>query len=245
MPLVPLTLDLLKRTLGQLADSSCNSRRMLSLGYPDVLANREQIASIFGAAVAEQIAYRSDSAQVQRWHQSGPIGEALPEAGSLVRALGYELDVVDVFAARGGELLADLNEPLPASFRERYALVLDSGTCEHCFNIAQAARNAAEAVALHGVVIHGSPLNMFNHGFYNLNPTWYYDFYETNGFVVEYLRLVENAVSAPRIGKVPPFNRFGGVPDNSSLLVVARRTELKPIRWPVQRKYRENPALRG
>jgi hypothetical protein len=95
------------------------------------------------------------------------------------------------------------------------------------------------------VVIHGSPLNMFNHGFYNLNPTWYYDFYETNGFVVDYLRLIENAVSAPRIGKVPPFNRFGGVPDNSSLLVVARRTELKPIRWPVQRKYRENPALRG
>jgi hypothetical protein len=245
MPLVPLTLDLLKRSLSQLEESPCASRRVLSLGYPDVLASRSQIASIFGATIAELIDFRSDSAEVQRWHQAGPNGEALPEAGSLMRALGFELDVVDVFAARGGELIADLNEPLPESFRERYAVVLDFGTCEHCFNIAQAARNAAEAVALDGLVIHGSPLNMFNHGFYNLNPTWYYDFYETNGFVVEYLRLIENAVSAPRIGKVPPYEGFRGVPENSSLLVVARRTELKPVRWPMQRKYRNNPALRG
>lgn len=167
------------------------------------------------------------------------------EADQLFARLGYELEVFEVVAARGGEIVHDLNEPLPERYRERYAVVLDAGTLEHCFNIAQAARSVAEMVARGGAAIHGNPVNMYNHGFYNLNPTWYHDFYAHNGFEIELMRLVVDTVRNPRLAEAPPHARFHGVPEDTTILVVARRAEIRPVAWPVQRKYRDNPTLRG
>ncbi len=245
MALVALTLDLIKGLLPSLEAGGCNSRRIVSLGYPDILASPEQVRRIFGDDVFGQLRYREDSASIRRWHGSGGSAESskVVEASSLFSALGYELDVIDIVAARGGEIIHDLNEPLPQSLQCRYAVVIDAGTLEHCFNIAGAVRNVAALVTVGGVVMHGNPLNMYNHGFYNLNPTWYYDFYETNGFSVEFMKVVVDSVTAPKVGDVPPYGRFRSAPENSVLLVVVRRREEKPVVWPVQKKYRENPML--
>jgi len=159
--------------------------------------------------------------------------------------LGYDLEVLDVVEARGGELLHDLNEPVPTRLHRRYALVIDPGTLEHCFNVAQAACNLAEMVAPRGCVFHGNPLNMFNHGFYNFNPTWYRDFYAANGFEIELIEGVADMVRDPKRFEVPLIERFGGVPANASLYVLARRVADTRIRWPVQSKYVSNPALKA
>jgi hypothetical protein len=245
MALVPLTLDIVASILRNVEATGCSSRRVASLGYPDILAGEEHIREIFGNEIARQIEYRPDSASVLRWHHVDHRFDRVPDAASLFRTLGWDMEVVDIVAARGGEILQDLNTPVADRLKLRYAAVIDAGTLEHCFNIAQAACNIAEMVAVGGAVMHGNPLNMYNHGFYNLNPTWYFDFYGENGFVVEYIRLVDSPGAAPRLAEVPPYQRFGGVPENSSLLVVARRDDLCEIRWPVQRKYRDNPGLRG
>ena len=109
-----------------------------------------------------------------------------------------------------------------------------------------AATIIASAVALGGFVMHGNPLNMYNHGFYNLNPTWYHDFYEANGFTVESAHIVLDAVSeAPRVAAAPAFKRFWGIPDDATLLVIARRKTVTELKWPVQNKYRNNPTLGG
>ena len=139
----------------------------------------------------------------------------------------------------------DLNEPVPASLHRRYALIIDPGTLEHCFNIAQAAKNVAEMVAPGGWVFHGNPMNMFNHGFYNLNPTWYHDFYAANGFRVELVEGVANPVRGLQRFEVPLTGRYGGVPAESSLYVLARRESEAPVRWPTQTKYVKNPTLKG
>jgi hypothetical protein len=227
-----------------LAHEDCESQRILSLGYPDILALPEQLAELFGPQLLPAFQYREDSAQIARWH-------GLPETAPIVEAqnffalLGYDLEVLDVVEARGGEMVHDLNQPLPLQLHRRYALVIDPGTLEHCFNIAQAAKNVAEVVASGGCVFHGNPMNMYNHGFYNLNPTWYHDFYAANGFSVQLLEGVVNQVSQPGRFNVPRTTRFGAVPPESSLYVLARRVADVPVRWPTQSKYVNNPNLKA
>lgn len=246
MSLVPLTLYALKGALSTLAEHGCASRRILSLGYPDVLATSAQVGKIFGEAVAGRIPFRADSEEILKWHQVGNLSEGVIDARALFKAIGYELDVIDLVEARGGEILHDLNDPLPEALLGRYAAVLDAGTLEHCFNIAQAAKNVASAVAVGGFAMHGNPLNLYNHGFYNLNPTWYHDFYAANGFVVEHLVLVTDAVSeTPQIGTPPAHARFGNIPEGTTILAFARRKVAAPIKWPIQHKYVKNPTLRG
>jgi hypothetical protein len=241
MALVVPLLRVLGAALANLEAAGCSSRHVLSLGYPDVIATSEQIRAIFGERVASAVAHRVDSAAILQWHGMAASGR-VPEASSLLSLLGCELESVDIVAARGNEIIQDLNEPVGQHLFGRYAAVIDAGTLEHCFNVAQAARNIA---AMTGVVLHLNPLNMYNHGFYNFSPTWYQDFYETNGFVVERLEIVWNVAQAPSSAPAPAFQRFQGVPETSMLLAVARRREVREIRWPTQKKYRDNPALRG
>lgn len=242
MSLIPLTLDVIGRALKRTDPAVCTSRRVLSLGYPDVLASRAHLARLYPPEVLERVRYRTDAESILRWHGTGE--REMIDTPSLFEALGYALDVVDIVEARGGEIIADLNEPFPESMLAGYAAVIDAGTLEHCFNIGQAARNAAGAVAPGGFVMHGNPLNIYNHGFYNLNPTWYSDFYAANGFTVEQLDIVADVLRTPRLATPPPTARFNGAPENSTLLVVARRTRVQPITWPIQTKYVGNPTLR-
>lgn len=247
MALVALTLDLIKNLLPKIEARGCSSRRIMSLGYPDIIATTDQVRQIMGDDLFSQLKYRDDAAAILRWHSGGAGGKdgdgKVVDAGHLFSLLGYELDVLDLVEARGGELLHDLNVPLPPDLHRRYALVIDAGTLEHCFNIAQAVHNVADLVAVGGAVMHGNPISMYNHGFYNLNPTWYHDFYEANGFAIELLKLVVDPVKAPRMADLPPYERFSGVPENAVQMVVVRRDAVQPVVWPVQKKYRDNPLL--
>lgn len=128
------------------------AKRVLSLGYPDILATKEDIIHIFGV---EPAAYVTTG----KWHE---VHHPLPETVSLFNQLGAELECVDVYASRGIERIVDLNQPATLG---TYDVVLDLGTIEHCFNIAQALKNAVDAVAVGGRIFHTSPVTMINHGF--------------------------------------------------------------------------------
>lgn len=242
-----LTLEALKLVQqGLLASRSggCESQTVLSLGYPDILASADELQSLLGADIAAALSYRGDSEAIARWHAM-PAGTRIPEAVNFFVLLGYDLEVLDVATLRGGELLHDLNQPVPRDLHRRYALITDAGTLEHCFNIAQAAKNVAEMAAPGGCVLHVNPLNMYNHGFYNLNPTWYQDFYAANGFEIEALHAVADPVRARNRYAVPHTRRFRETLPDSSLYVLARRVSEKPIVWPTQTKYVNNPTLTG
>ena len=240
---VALPLEALRLIHLGLKDTRCESQTVLSLGYPDILALPEELAALFGAELLPAFEFRDDSSQIARWHGL-PESTRIVEAEHFLALLGYDLEVLDVVQARGGERVHDLNEPVPAQLHQRYALVIDPGTLEHCFNIAQAAKNLAEMVALGGCVFHGNPLNMFNHGFYNLNPTWYHDFYVANGFTVQLVEGVAQPTRQLTRFEVPLTGRFTGVPPESSLYVLARRDTDRPVHWPTQTKYVKNPTLK-
>jgi SAM-dependent methyltransferase len=218
-------------------------RRAISFGYPDILASEEQLFELFGNEVSRQLRFRPDSQAILKWHSATEHAERIVESRHFFSLIGYELTIADIARIRGDELLVDLNESLePVLASQPFDLVIDGGTAEHCFNIGQAFKNMAEVVKVGGYILHINPAAMFNHGFYNLNPTLYADFYGENGFTVLFLKAVANMVTAPQLIDVPPVQRIKELPIDASIVCVAQRASQQPVRWPMQAKYRFNPT---
>lgn len=200
--------------------------KILSLGYPDILATQEECREIFGVDPRGTINAGAQH-NVQR-----PLVETM----ELVKLLGSTLDCIDVYKWRGFEMVLDLNEPTGLG---RYDLVIDPGTTEHCFNVGQAIMNAANAVRVGGRIYHSPPLVMLNHGFWNFSFTALQDFYKQNGWKIE---LYE--VRAPGADKAAPVSEDVAVSRNNKiptaemgLVFMAQRLTAAELRWPTQRKY--------
>lgn len=233
-------LYMMRPVLTELAGAA-GASRVLSLGYPDVLVDSEKLVALFGESVRGRLVVRGDSAQAIAFHRLRDI-DHLVETESLFAALGLQLDCIDVRAPRGVERIVDLNAPLPNDLVGNYRLVIDPGTIEHCFNIGLAMLNAARAMAIGGYIVHVNPLSMFNHGFYNLNPTFYYDFYGQNGFELLFMNGIGKVDESAPFFDVAPVRRFNNVPEDSAMVVIAKRRDTRDIVWPVQSKYRSVAA---
>jgi SAM-dependent methyltransferase len=94
-----------------------------------------------------------------------------------------ELQTLDVSAYEGAEIIADLNLPVPPELIGRFGLIVDGGTMEHVFDIRQGMKNTADMLRPGGRAVHISPMNNYvNHGFVQLSPALYHDYYAANGF---------------------------------------------------------------
>ncbi|MEO5694455.1 MAG: hypothetical protein ABIQ72_15105 [Usitatibacter sp.] len=212
--------------------------RGLFLAYPDLLMPRAALAGLVGEDVIARVPARADAAAIWEYHGLRGVLDPMYDSIALFREMGVEATVVDVAALRGDERIVDLNEPLPRDLAQRFDLVVDTGTCEHCFNVAQAFANACEALAVGGILVHAAPLTRINHGFWSFNPTVYPDFFEDNGFKLQVMTGVAGTLKEGfRTFHLDPY--FPSTPPpEAGIYVVAERTEIRPLRWPVQRKYR-------
>lgn len=168
-----------------------------------------------------------------------------PEIANVQDSIGYlfsaganTVDVVDVIQHKGMERLLDLNEP--QVWPKRYQLVINPGTLEHCFNIAQAFKNAWDAVDIGGCILQISPVTMLNHGFWNLNPIAMSLWCEYNGGKMESMKFAENGtqkVISPEQIKSSGSGR-GQLPPETVMYALCRKLVDVPTRWPVQGGYR-------
>jgi len=198
-------------------------KRVLSLGYLDIISPLEEIAEIFDADFSNPV-WNEDSRQ---WHS---LKFTPPDSRWLLERLGVEkLDVLDITQWRGDEIVGDLNAPMTL---EPYDLVIDHGTIEHCMNIGQALMNIAGFVKEDGLVFHGPPMSMLNHGFYNISPTLFYDFYVRNGWKMEAMC----GVTKTGWFDVPRTDRFL-CPQEASVCCIARRLTSAKMQWQMQTKY--------
>lgn len=242
MSLPAVALSLIRSMTAGMPPSG-GTHRAIAFGYPDILASEDQLFELFGNEVSRELQFRLDSEAILRWHGATALADRIVESRHFFSLIGYELTIADIAKIRGDELLIDLNEPLdPVMAAQPFDLVIDGGTSEHCFNIGQAFKNMAELVKVGGCILHINPASMFNHGFYNLNPTLYSDFYSENGFVILYLKAGANIAFAPQMIDVPSAARIRELPVNACLVCVARRVSQQPVRWPMQAKYRLNPT---
>jgi hypothetical protein len=121
-------------------------------------------------------------------HPDGMVDPPPPDEyidfARLFRLLGLgELQTLDVSAYEGAEIIADLNLPVPLELTSRFGLIVDGGTMEHVFDIRQGMKNTADMLLPGGRAVHISPMNNYvNHGFVQLSPSLYQDYYAANGF---------------------------------------------------------------
>jgi hypothetical protein len=220
-------------------------RRMLCLGYPDMLVTEAQLAARFAPEVAERIVYRDDSEQILRWHNLEHFMSRMAETRSVFAAIGIESEFVDIAASRGFEIVVDLNRPAPANLVGRYDIVYDGGTMEHCFNVGQVMRNITSFARVGGYIIHVNPLNYYNHGFFNFNPTFYHDWYTQSGnAVVTPYFAMHGPVLASRLTPLEPTDAFVDAPERAVLALAAIKTSAAEPQWPMQTKYVENSELK-
>jgi len=226
MAITPASLKLILKAGGK--------GRAAAAGYPDLLINGTQAFDAIGELL-EDVPQRDDSQKIMAWH-----GVQLPgifESVAFFKALGYTLDVFDIAKIRGSEIILDLNYP-SNEHEGQYDLVIDSGTCEHCFMIGQAIINLAQMVKEGGHIVQVFPLNAYNHGFYSVSPTLVKDFYEDNGFeVIDCFGLVGGSYFT---FPVDFKRRFRGIPENSYMQLLVKRTKAQNIKLPVQFKYRSH-----
>lgn len=123
----------------------------------------------------------------------------------------------------------DLNYPVDLG--RHFDIVLNGGTAEHVFNVAQFFRTCHELAAPGGLMLHNNPFRgWLEHGFYNFNPTFYWDLAAANRY--EVLMLVYTEVQPLRVEQL--FNR-------ERVIEMARAGELgaNAMLYAVYRKPRE------
>lgn len=198
----------------QLLAGKIQGSRILSLGYPDIRC--------------KSLPY-TPTKMVKRHERHG--GGECPDTDEFFERMGaLSVDYVDIVQAHGTEKIVDLNQPVELG---EYDLVIDPGTIEHCFNIAQAMINAASAVKLGGSIYHMHPMTMVNHGFWNICPTMYHDFYQANGFEVEHV--MEKDGKAYKMSKIT--GRMPSTGNECMNHALATRVKNQSFVYPIQHKY--------
>lgn len=110
------------------------------------------------------------------------------------RALGFsEVVSMDYSAAEGADHIWDANNPVPREHYEKYDVVFDGGTYEHVFNGPNFLLNVCLMSAVGGRIIHETPSSgVIDHGFYSIQPTLYFDYYQANSFEINKLCVIRS-----------------------------------------------------
>lgn len=217
---------------------------ILLLGYPDILCSQASLDTVQLPIKITDLPTRADSQAMWRQHER-PVTGPMLETKALFRSWGAEVFVCDLIAWGGEDFLLDLNQPIPAELVGRFDVVVDPGTLEHCFNIAQAFQNIATLLRPGGVVFHHTPIAFPNHGFWSISPTTFYDFYESQGFKLgtsyAWRGMADGEGLVPYLRRIDPFKIGDDYPAPSLGSFVFRKwNEPVNARYPVQRCYSSN-----
>jgi hypothetical protein len=80
-------------------------------------------------------------------------------------------------------LKLDLNVPIDLG--RRFQIVLNLGTAEHVFNVAQVFKTIHDHAVPGGIMVHGLPFSGWvDHGFFNFNPTFWWDLAAANDYTM-------------------------------------------------------------
>lgn len=134
----------------------------------------------------------------------------------------------------------DLNRPLPLD--ERSDLVINHGTAEHVFNIAQVFATMHDRCRDGGLMVHESPFTgWIDHGFYCLQPTLFYDLAAANCYEVVLVAIEEiqsgTIIKLESREHVYRLAEAGQIPNNSMLFVALRKRGDSAFKLPHQGYY--------
>tara|TARA_B100000700_G_scaffold148000_1_gene164914 strand:- start:2158 stop:3018 length:861 start_codon:yes stop_codon:yes gene_type:complete len=90
---------------------------------------------------------------------------------------------IDNSSFEGADIIHDMNKPIE-NLNEKFDTVIDFGTSEHIFNVAQNLNNISKLCKINGIILHSLPANNnCGHGFWQFSPELFFSLYsENNGF---------------------------------------------------------------
>lgn len=112
-------------------------------------------------------------------------------------SLGAEkVESMDYSDYEQASIIHDMNLPISENLKERFSVVIDSGTLEHVFNYPVAIRNCMEMVKTGGHLILITPANnLFGHGFYQFSPELFFSLLsEQNGFAETQIFMLDDSL---------------------------------------------------
>jgi len=111
--------------------------------------------------------------------------------------IGFEkVSTLDVDDYEGANIIFDLNkDETPNNLKNKYDFIYDGGTLEHVFNLSNALKHLTKMTKNRGVVFHSNPCNGYiDHGFFQISPTLYFDYYLSNKYKILYAGIIDKSI---------------------------------------------------
>jgi SAM-dependent methyltransferase len=126
------------------------------------------------------------------------IGRDCIDDNTFFTALGFnEVHSCDHSEYEGATHVFDLNLDVPEKYHGSYDVIFDGGTLEHVFHVPNVLKNIYKLLKPGGRIIHAAPTSNFaDHGFYMFSPTFFFDYYGTNGYQIDTAQLFEFTIKA-------------------------------------------------
>ena len=135
------------------------------------------------------------------------------------------------------DIRLDLNQPLAPELLASALTIVNGGTVEHVFDVAQAMENMHEMARPGATIIHLAPLSWYNHGYYNFNPRLFTAIAEANQY-----RLVAEAFWLDALAAARLYPGVARSPRRGLLQSVSQWLRGRP---PQATAAREAHAIRG
>ncbi|MBI3839151.1 MAG: hypothetical protein HY288_14625 [Planctomycetia bacterium] len=159
-----------------------------------------------------------------------------------------EVQAVDF---EGSQIARKLDLNCPIQLNRRFDVVINHGTAEHIFNIAQVFKTIHDYTVPGGMMIHESPFTgWIDHGFYNLQPTFFFDMAEFNRYAIRGMFIED--INAQSLGQIRTredvyeLAKSKHLPENSLLFtILIKSADDSPFQIPIQGYYRQALPERG
>jgi hypothetical protein len=245
---------ILKTFVDRLGELRKRRPRVLLLGYPDLLFTESSLAMAGVNLSWESLPKRPAEKSATVWRDHGRpqlSGQPMVEAKGMFDRMGADALVTDFVRWGGEDHILNLNKPAGPWRRwliGKADLIVDPGTVEHCFNIAQAFDNIDRLLAPGGIVFHESAAAFPNHGFWSISPTTFFDFYQSRGYELGYPKQIDRTLDSDGfVLSMKNLDPFAPIPNATGPLSVryAFRKPLRRVRpagkYPTQRCYSPLP----
>jgi len=163
----------------------CFSGDVLTLGRQAVYATFKEVQSIYrgvGLPICPLPEREDIRNKIPVWKSTRY--DRYTNAEVVLKMLGAKnVYACDINNYENPDFIFDLNIKVPVEFYNRFDVVFDCGTLEHVFDIGEGLRNICRMLKVGGTVVLINPASgAIDHGFYQISPTLFYDFFTENGF---------------------------------------------------------------
>jgi hypothetical protein len=234
MGLLVTELRVLENFIQRTKDEKQRPPRVLALGYPTFLALPAYLTELEVTVDWRAVKQRPDSAEAWREHHWDDLADnPMLDTRSLFETMGCEFVAVDATPWGEEDYIIDLNLPIDEAMLSalgKFDLILDPGTVEHCFNIAQVFHSIDQLLDEGGFVFHQLAVAYPNHGLWSMSPIALFAFYHRRQYALGQPYVWSGSLypRIPKFHRIQPGGLFKTYPEPLIGALTFRKTAHQP-----------------